>query len=128
MIRPPLDQQVTFLFVRNLAATAAFYEEVLALPLVLDQGSCRIYAVSGGAFLGFCERSGVTPAPEGLIITLVSQAVHEWAAYLETKGVTLEKPPTRNETYNITHCFLRDPDGYLLEIQTFHDPDWPPPA
>ena len=125
---PPLDQQVTFLFVRSLAETAAFYENVLGLSLVLDQGSCRIYGVGGGAFLGFCERKGVTPQPEGVIITLVSSAVDDWAAHLTKKGVALEKPPLLNETYNIYHCFLRDPNGYLLEIQRFLDPAWPRPG
>ena len=124
MTRPPLDQQVTFLFTRDLAQTATFYEEVLALPLALDQGSCRIYAVGGGAFLGFCERAEAAD-PQGIIITLVSSAVDEWAADLQARGVTLEKPPTLNETYAIYHCFLRDPNGYLLEIQRFQDPAWP---
>ena len=51
MERPSIDQQVTFLLTEDLAATAHFYEEVLQLPLVLDQGSCRIYRVSGDAVL-----------------------------------------------------------------------------
>ena len=52
----PFDQQVTFLYTRDLAASAHFYAEVLGLPLVLDQGLCRIYRVSGDAFLGVCQR------------------------------------------------------------------------
>ena len=37
----------------------------------------------------------------------------------------MEKPPTYNPTYHIYHLFVRDPDGYLVEIQTFLDPAWP---
>jgi len=62
----PFDQQVTFLYTGDLAATADFCETTLGLPLALDRGGCRIY-----------------------------------------------------------HCFLRDPNGYLLEIQRFLDPAWP---
>jgi catechol 2,3-dioxygenase-like lactoylglutathione lyase family enzyme len=36
MPHPPIHQQVTFLYTRDLAATARFYEEVLGLTLALD--------------------------------------------------------------------------------------------
>jgi catechol 2,3-dioxygenase-like lactoylglutathione lyase family enzyme len=123
--RPTLDQQVTFLYTRNLAATADFYERVLGLPLVLDQGSCRIYGVGKSAFVGFCERAEAPERPVGVILTLVSREVDAWYDYLCRQGVEFEKPPAFNPAYNIYHCFLRDPNGYLLEIQTFFDPAWP---
>ena len=125
MRRPVIDQQVTFLYTRDLAATAAFYEEVLELPLVLDQGSCRIYRVSGVGFLGFCEREETPEKPAGVIVTLVTAEVDAWHRYLSDKGVEFKSPPAHNLTYNIYHCFLRDPNGYLLEIQQFLDPAWP---
>ena len=125
MIRPVIDQQVTFLYTRDLAKTAVFYEEVLELPLVLDQGSCRIYRVSGDGFLGFCQREEAPEEPQGVIVTLVTAEVDAWYAYLREKGVEFEKPPALNPAYNIYQCFLRDPNGYLLEIQQFLDPAWP---
>ena len=125
MSRPTIDQQVTFLYTRDLGKTADFYEEILGLPLVLDQGSCRIYRVSGDGFLGFCRREEAPEKPQGVIVTLVTAAVDEWHRYLSDKGVKFEKPPALNPDYNIYHCFLRDPNGYLLEIQQFLDPTWP---
>ena len=122
------DQQVTFLYTRDLTTSAHFYGEVLGLPLVLDQGTCRIYAVGRGAFLGLCTRADAPTHPDGVIITLVSDLVDAWHAALVAQGVVFEKPPTYNAAYNIYHCFLRDPNGYLLEIQQFHDPAWPRPA
>ena len=124
MKRPSIDQQATFLFTNDLDATARFYEEILELPLVLDQGSCRIYRVSTSAFLGFCQRA--TPdEPDNIIFTMVTQDVDAWHAFLVDKGVEIEKPPTLNVTYNIYQCFVRDPNGYLIEIQRFLDPAWP---
>lgn len=35
-----------------------------------------------------------------------------------------ERDPVHNPEYGVYHCFLRDPNGYLLEIQCFDDPDW----
>lgn len=125
MSRPKIDQQVTFLYTRDLAKTAVFYEELLELPLVLDQGSCRIYRVSADGFLGFCQREEAPEKPVGVIFTLVTAGVDVWHRFLSDKGVEFEKPPALNPGYNIYHCFLRDPNGYLLEIQQFLDPAWP---
>jgi catechol 2,3-dioxygenase-like lactoylglutathione lyase family enzyme len=118
------DAQVTFCYTADLEKTARFYEEVLGLPLALDQGACRIYRVAGRAFLGFCRREEAA-RPEGIILTLVADDVDGWARRLLERGVVLEKPPAFNPAYNIYHCFLRDPSGYLVEIQRFEDPRWP---
>ena len=125
MNHPPLNQQVTFLYTRDLAGTAVFYEQTLGLPLVLDQGSCRIYRVSGDAFLGFCERAAAPREPGGIIFTFVTTAVDEWYAHLVAHGLRLEQEPLLNPTYNVYHFFVRDPNGYLLEFQEFRDPAWP---
>jgi catechol 2,3-dioxygenase-like lactoylglutathione lyase family enzyme len=124
MAHPFIDQQITFLYTRDLAKTAAFYEGILGLRLVLDQGSCRIYQVSGDGYLGFCEREAAPRQPEGVIFTIVTQVVDEWHQYLAEQGIEFETAPAVNPTYNIYHCFLRDPNGYLIEIQRFLDPDW----
>ncbi len=128
MLHPPIDQQVTFLYTRDLAATARFYEEVMGLPLVLDQGSCRIYRVSGDGFLGFCQRQTAPEQPQGIIFTFATREVDAWHRHLTARGIAFEKPPALNPDYNIYHCFLRDPNGYLLEIQQFLDPAWPAPG
>ena len=125
MEHAPFDQQVTFLYTRDLATTVNFYEQVLGLSLVLDQGSCRIYRVSADGFLGFCQRAEAPEAPSGIIVTLVTEDVDDWHARLVARGVSFENAPAFNPTYNIYHCFVRDPNGYLLEIQSFRDPMWP---
>jgi catechol 2,3-dioxygenase-like lactoylglutathione lyase family enzyme len=118
-------QQVTFLYTPDLATTARFYEQILELEMVLDQGTCRIYRVSRDGFVGFCQKEGVEPRPQTVIITFVTPDVDGWYERLTAQGVAFDKPPTFNPQYNIYHCFLRDPNGYLLEIQRFLDPAWP---
>ena len=122
----PIVQQVTFLATRDLAATAAFYERVLGLPLALDQGVCRIYRVTAEAFVGFCQ-SAEAPAQPGntVTLTLVTDDVDGWAERLRGLGVALEKEPQLNPRFAIYHCFVRDPSGYLIEMQRFEDPRWP---
>jgi len=119
MIDLMFDQQITFLYTADLAASARFYEETLGLPLAVDQGDCRIYQVSRDGLLGFCQRASAPQQPAGIIVTLVTQDVDGWHARLAQQGVVFEHPPALNPKYNIYHCFLRDPNGYLLEIQRF---------
>ena len=119
MFHPPIDQQITFLYTRDLEETARFYEQVLGLALAVDQGDCRIYRVSRDGYVGFCRRAAAPAEPAGIIITIVTDQVDEWFHLLQERGVEFEKPPAHNPRYQIYHCFLRDPNGYLIEIQRF---------
>jgi catechol 2,3-dioxygenase-like lactoylglutathione lyase family enzyme len=120
-VSEPFAQHITFLTTRDRARTGDFYERVLGLPLARDQGDCRIYRVSANAFIGFCERASA-PEPRGVILTLVSDEVDAWYQRLSAQGIAFDKPPTYNPRYRIYHCFLLDPNGYVIEIQRFDEP------
>ena len=122
---PPFEQSLCFFPCRDLDATQTFYEALLGLPMVLDQGACRIFQVSRDGYVGFCTHREA-PQAEGPIITLVTRDVEHVAERLKANGVIFESPLTPNTRFQITHAFLRDPDGYLVEIQRFDDPRWPP--
>lgn len=119
------DQQVTFLSVSDLDSSSRFYGDLLGLELVLDQGPCRIFRAAPAAFLGICIHRRDRPATEGVIVTLVTDDVDRRYAELRSRGAGFTQAPARNERFDIYHAFLRDPDGYLVEIQEFCDPDWP---
>ena len=93
----PFESSVHFYYTDNLAETSTFWEEVVGLPLVLDQGTCRIYRISPDGFLGFCEKEGVSAAKDGMIITLVTEKVDEVVAKLRARGLVLEKEPAFND-------------------------------
>jgi catechol 2,3-dioxygenase-like lactoylglutathione lyase family enzyme len=123
----PMDctDLVTFLYTADLERADDFYRGKLGLSLAVDQGRCRIYRVGPNAYLGLCRATpGREPCSTGVIITFVTEDVEERHAELRGRGVTFESGPERNLEYNITHCFLRDPDGHLLEIQRFEDSGW----
>lgn len=115
----PIEHQITFFYTSNLAETAHFYEKILGLPLVLDQGSCRIYRTSSNAAIGFCQKSSVVLVTESVILTLITQDVDAWYQHLIHQEVLFDAPPHENSDYRIYHCFLRDPNGYRIEIQRF---------
>ena len=47
----------------------------VGLRLARDQGTCPIYHVSDGAYLGFCQRADATNEPGGVVVTLVTDGV-----------------------------------------------------
>jgi len=118
-----IDSHIVFLATTNLETTSVFYEKTLGLNLALDQGKCRIYQVAESAFLGFCIKDEVTTR-DGVVLTLITSGVDEWYEKLRARGVNFEKEPVYNPEYKIYHCLLRDPNGYLVEIQRFEDPRW----
>ncbi len=122
MAASPFTQQITFLYTADLARTADFYERGLGLRLARDQGHCRLYHVAGAAYLGFCERLDRPQQPVGVVVTLVTEAVDAWWAQLLAAGATPEKAPAENPPYRIYNAFVRDPNGYLIEIQRFWEP------
>lgn len=129
---PAIDRLVTFVYCEDLDAADDFYGHTLGLPLALDQGLCRIYRVGRDAFLGFCRETGnIAGRPaSNIILTLDAGSpaqVDRWYDYLVDCGAAarIERPPAHNARFNIYHLFLRDPAGYLVEIQAFLDPSWP---
>jgi catechol 2,3-dioxygenase-like lactoylglutathione lyase family enzyme len=120
----PIDEQITFLYCEDIEKVAPFYEDVLGFELALNQGGCRIYHIVGRkSYVGICERA--TPrSKDGVIFTIVTQAVDAWYERITSYGVTCEHPPQTNETYGIYHFFVKDPTGYLIEVQRFLDVNW----
>ncbi|MDJ0762406.1 MAG: VOC family protein [Myxococcota bacterium] len=123
----PFDDSMTFIYTQDLDRSAGFYQNTLALPLVLEQANCKVFQVSENGYLGVCTRDEA-PKPDGIIVTFVTLDVDGWVDRLKAAGVSFEKEPQFNPKYNIYHCFFRDPDGYLLEIQRFEDPNWSKPV
>jgi len=122
MTEKKFSQQITFLHSQNIQATRQFYNEVLGLPVVRDQGSCLIFGVTESAFLGFCEH--ITPIKTGrrVILTLVTENVDEWYTALKDREINMISEPKSNPQFQIYHFFLNDPDGYWVEIQRFDQP------
>ncbi|MFO7896281.1 MAG: VOC family protein [Candidatus Cloacimonadales bacterium] len=117
------NAQITFYYTDKYAETCDFYQNILGLEIVLDQGCCQIFRITDSAFLGFCQ-SAAAPQPGSTIFTFVTEEVDACYQELKAKGVHFTKPPQLNEKFQIYHTFLLDPNGYKLEIQKFLDPHW----
>lgn len=118
---------VSFRPVRDLAASRDFYERDLGLALVRDQGACLIFRVSPGGYLGVCQagydgRDDPLPHDDRWIETIVIDDVEALHRRLLAYGAEVDGPPRHNARFGITQFFVRDPDGYRVEVQRFDDP------
>lgn len=112
---------VTFLPTHDLDATDGFYRGVLGLELARDQGTCRIYRVREGAYVGFCLGSPVIPVEHRVFVTIVVDDVRAAYDELAARGAQPETPVEHVPAFAITRFLLRDPHGYLVEIQRFDE-------
>lgn len=115
------DGLIVFFGTKDLEMTHKFYSKLLDLPLYKDQGSCRIYSVPGGGMIGFCTHIPVVYQQKSPIITLLAKDVDNIYARIVESGFCIPKLPEENEKYNIYHFFVKDPNGYTVEIQRFLD-------
>jgi catechol 2,3-dioxygenase-like lactoylglutathione lyase family enzyme len=122
----PVDAQITFLPCSDLARSRSFYEDVLGLEVVVDQGSCLIFRVCDGAYVGVCEHLDPIHG-RSVVVTIVSDDVDGWCRRVVDNGGIVESGPEHNDRYGIYHAFTRDPDGHYVEIQRFDDPSWSSP-
>lgn len=118
------DYAITFFYYDDIHTVAPFYEQVLGLELVLDQGLARIYRVGGRAYFGIVDgnRGHLKHQPKSaVLLTIVAQDVEAWHGKLKDLGVS-GLGPIEHGRY-CDHFFFEDPAGYAIEIQRFRDPE-----
>ena len=113
------------LFVKDIDRSLAFYRDLLGMQLEWRPDPDNIYLTFGTDNLALHKREE-EPETGGAqtldhIGLLVARAddVDEWARYLESRGVKLEKTP-RTHRDGARSLYFRDPDGIL--IQLIHHP------
>jgi lactoylglutathione lyase len=113
---------ITFLYYKDLAIVARFYEDVLGLKLAIDQGFARIYQVADKAYLGIVDETrGYHRANpiKPVEITLVVPDVDAWYRRIRGMGVATLCEPHDIPGPNVRAFLLHDPEGYVIEIQKF---------
>ena len=117
----PATLAVTFLYYRDLPAAMRFYEDVLGLPLAIDQGWCKIYRLAEGAHLGLVDEAhGMNKWQEKKPVQLCLRVpdVDAWYDWIAAHG-----PANLSDRFDSDHLGIRafvfdDPEGYQIEIQT----------
>ncbi|MGW6737473.1 VOC family protein [Streptomyces sp. NPDC055013] len=114
-----------FLTVTDVARSRAFYTDVLGGEVVLEENPCTIKLANGWIIMN----PGGGPTPDKPDVTLhaptdpttVSSFLNIRVADIETchrewsaKGAEFLTPPIDRKAE--LRCYLRDPDGYLIEV------------
>jgi predicted enzyme related to lactoylglutathione lyase len=123
MNRPDAPNQlaITFFYYRDLPAAMRFYQDVLGLPLVIDQGWSKIYQICPGAHVGLVDEArGMNKWAETKPVQLCIRVpdVERWYDYARTKGLDNLSKLFANDALGIRAFVFTDPEGYQIEIQS----------
>ncbi len=114
---------ITFFYYEDFEAAVDFYENIFKLEVVQDQGHCKLYR-QGKCYFGIVDSAyGTIHAlpKSACMLTIIVDNVMEWYEYLTSKGVKVMSGPNVNDW--VENVFYLDPGGYVVETQTFLDPE-----
>ena len=112
--------------VRRLEAMKRFYIDLLGFEVEWEPDADNVYLSSGidnlalhrstslAASRSTGEGGGSTLDHLGLIVRTPAE-VDAWAAFLESRGVTLDAQP-RTHRDGARSCYFKDPDGNSIQI------------
>jgi catechol 2,3-dioxygenase-like lactoylglutathione lyase family enzyme len=114
-----------FITVRDVARSRSFYADVLGGTVVLDENPCIVKLANGWIIMN----PGGGPTPDKPDVTLrppeephttssflnirvadIEECYRRWSA----KGAEFLTPPIDRKAE--LRCYVRDPDGYLIEV------------
>ena len=117
---------VLWLYYRNMDDIQKFWGEVMGFPQVVDQGWAKIYVASSTGFIGpvdgargmhsWTEKKAVT-------VSFITENLNEWFGHLQQqKAFSLSSQAIGDEERAGARVFFgSDPEGYILEFDTFLD-------
>jgi lactoylglutathione lyase len=115
------EKLITFLYYVDLPRAMAFYENVMGLKLVIDQGWSKIYEVTSSGYIGLVDQARGShrahPVKPVQICIRVAD-VNAWHRYLLDEGITITKGPRDVPDLKIRAFVFNDPEGYQIEIQS----------
>ena len=126
---PELGFKATVLwtYYRDLPAAERFYEDVMGMTLIVDQGWAKIYRTSETGFIGLVDgERGMHQATQDKAVTVsfLTTDVDAWFEHLAGQQA-LEKLRLRHDEV-LDEGFVRvfvayDPENYFLEFDTFQE-------
>lgn len=109
-------------FYRDLAKAKDFYQTVLGLELVEETENTAKFQIAGDSFLTLhsLASSGYTGTEsKSVALALLTDQLEAWYAHLQEQKVTIKYPLKQNPGGPHDGFVAVDPEGYLLEFETF---------
>lgn len=117
----PNTLAITFFYYRDLPRAMAFYEDILGLPLAIDQGWCKIYRICPGAHVGLVDEArGMNKwqAAKPVQLCIRVADVEGWYRYATAQHLDGLSWLSENDALGIKAFVFNDPEGYQIEIQS----------
>lgn len=110
--------------VKDVAASAAFYGEILGLKEIPNGGlpdHIRWFQLGDNVQIHLIESKDLPEKNKGVHMSLNTSKLQELMEFLRSKNVNFENWPGEADTTNtrpdgIKQIYLQDPDGYWIEI------------
>lgn len=115
---------VTWLYYRDLVSMVRFYDEVMGLKQVVDQGWAFVYAASRTGYIGLVdERRGMHRWSERKAVNVgfILDDLDGWFAHVRTRDrfVLRSTAVTDDEAGRYRAFVGYDPEGYFMEFDLF---------
>jgi predicted enzyme related to lactoylglutathione lyase len=120
---PVAEGAITFFYYEDLAKASEFYEKVMGFQLVQDQRWAKIYRINDSSYVGCVDGSVGYHKPSDdkpVMLTVVVKDPDAWYTHLREHGAETLNEPHDDEELNLRIFLLRDPEGYVIEIQKFY--------
>ncbi len=120
---PKIDGLVTFLYYDDLANAVRFYTDVMGLKVIIDQGWAKIFKLTSTANIGLVDgkKGSLKPAKsKPVMVTILVPDVNAWYNHFKRMGVETMSEPHDEPGMRLRQFTLKDPEGYVIEIQHFY--------
>lgn len=117
---------ITWLYYKDMVGMENFYQEVMGLTRVADQGWAKIYTGSETGYIGLVdERRGMHNFTEkkAVNVSFIVDDLDGWFAYAaQSKGFALRENDISTGPESRYRAFVGyDPEGYYFEFDTFYE-------
>jgi catechol 2,3-dioxygenase-like lactoylglutathione lyase family enzyme len=115
---------VLWLYYRDVPAMEVFWEKLLGVDLLVDQGWAKVYQGSRTGFIGLVDgERGLHSASDekSVTVSFLTSDVAAWRARTDRQGLEARTPELGTESGRVSTWVAFDPEGYFLEWDTFLD-------
>lgn len=113
------SSSIIFTYYNDFEYGANFFENILALPLVMDQGFAKIYQVNQKSFLGIVKKKNPVKNKSETLISLNTNNVNNEFLRISRCDVLNLTKVKRIDNIPLESFFFEDKEGHRFEIQEF---------
>ena len=127
---PAIDETITFFYYEDLESAAHFYEDLLQLPLTMNEDWVRIFRVTSTSSVGLVQDGRgfhAVSADKPAMLSFVTDDVDAWYEHLRNANVTmlseLSPPGEKKEpgAGPVRGFIAEDPGGYTVEFFSWRE-------